>query len=105
MTLIESINIALKQAGMRTTVDRVVGSYRFGHYATFRFATKKGGHIMVKIHNMGGQWRLKAICSVINKYKPASMLVNGQAGKNCKQKAFWSENSGIILENFSEKDC
>lgn len=101
MTIIESINNALEQAGIRTTVDRIVASDRCGDSATFRFATEKGGHIIVKILNISGQWRLRSICSVIDKHKPASLLINGQAGRNCREKAFWSEDNGIVIENFS----
>jgi len=90
-----SVDGALKAAGLKTKVAGYVSGNRYGLYATDRLRTSRGGHILVKWHlSIDGRVYLKSVCKVRDKWQSASLLINGQAGTNAVETAWFAEGDG-----------
>lgn len=102
---ISSINKALKSLGLKTTIESRVASSIGGIYETVRFRTTRGGHIMIKFYvNQYQGVSIKSVCRVRDKWKPASLLTNGQASKNCLQVVLFSDGLGPKVDYMTPEE-
>lgn len=96
---IDSVNRALAATGGKRKVSKVAsGSCNFGNYKTVRYVTNRGAEIMIKFVRDMDDVYIKSVCSIKNKRKEASLLINGQACKNTNQVCWFNDGEGPAVK-------
>lgn len=96
---LSNLERALREAGLKVRLDRVIGEGGFGMYRDVRVETRRGGqyHVILQSALDGGHERIKSIVRIIDKNKSYYLLMNGQASRNTKDVKWFYDGEGPLV--------